>query len=271
MTAYDLKNLLAARHYKDVFVPECKNGPTIYGSHLRLDAWAMNRSWSRFCTFGYEIKVSRSDFLRDEKYLFYRDMCHVLYLVTPPGILDKSEIPKDVGWLVSTKNGTKLLTKKKAVHRDIDDPIDLYRYILMARVKVSQNTYLESEESVEYWERWLKNKEYRRDLGSRVSQALRQTIKDEIEAVRERQDKLEERLKTYAELEQILDDLNIDRNRVTRFMTWDVKRKLQEIGQDFPEHLSIQLDWTRRTALDLIKYIDHMKTELLAGGDHGKG
>ena len=71
MRASDLLALLAKKHSADVFVPECKTGGTWAGTHLRLDAWAMRRSWTHPTVWGYEIKVSRSDFLSDDKWVGY--------------------------------------------------------------------------------------------------------------------------------------------------------------------------------------------------------
>jgi len=64
LSSDDLLRLIADRHAEDVFVPQCKDGPTQgYGPKLRvLDAWAMRKSWSQWSTVGYEIKVSRDDF-----------------------------------------------------------------------------------------------------------------------------------------------------------------------------------------------------------------
>lgn len=69
-----ITDLLIARHAGDVFVPECKNGSTwetYYSDQrlLKLDGWAMKKSWKNPCMTGYEIKVDRSDFLNDEKHL----------------------------------------------------------------------------------------------------------------------------------------------------------------------------------------------------------
>jgi hypothetical protein len=61
VSANVLLKALAQRHKDDVFVPECKNGPTQTGSHRRLDAWVMLKTWSPVTMIGYEIKVSRSD------------------------------------------------------------------------------------------------------------------------------------------------------------------------------------------------------------------
>ena len=43
--AAKIRQLLADKHSKDVFVPECKGGSTWFSDHDRLDAWAMARSW----------------------------------------------------------------------------------------------------------------------------------------------------------------------------------------------------------------------------------
>ena len=67
MNARDIVDLLSTKHSKDLFIPECKDGPTWGASHLRLDAWALTRSWASPCSYGYEIKVSRSDWMQDDK------------------------------------------------------------------------------------------------------------------------------------------------------------------------------------------------------------
>jgi hypothetical protein len=65
MNSYEIITLLKQKHYDDIFIPECKDGPTQLGSHLRMDAWVMKKSWANSCFIGYEEKVSRSDFLQD--------------------------------------------------------------------------------------------------------------------------------------------------------------------------------------------------------------
>ena len=79
---------LKAKHTDDVFVAECKNGPTHTASHRRLDAWVMKKSWSPITMLGYEIKQSRSDFLQDNKWQAYLPCCHQLYFVCPKGYWD---------------------------------------------------------------------------------------------------------------------------------------------------------------------------------------
>lgn len=180
--------LLATRHSKDVFVPECKDGPTHYVSHMRLDAWTMNKSWAHPCATGYEIKVSRSDFLQDNKWHGYLPLCNQFYFVAPKGLIDVSELAPEAGLLavIGKGHGTRLLTQKKAPHRDIELPEAIYRYILMCRVSVTEETFqMDVQERGDAWRRWLKEKKENQRLGWQVSRRIRERATEiEIENAR---------------------------------------------------------------------------------------
>jgi len=133
----DIKRLLSEKHHTDIFVPECKDGPTHTAANLyKLDAWAMARSWIHPCTTGYEIKVSRSDWLQDRKFIEYAKLVHEMYIVSPKGIVMPEELPDGIGlmWVAST--GTRLFTKRRAVYRDIELPASLLVYVLMCRATI---------------------------------------------------------------------------------------------------------------------------------------
>lgn len=136
-TAGDIDKALAARHKDDLYVPECKTGPTFTGSHRRLDAWVMARSYSPFRTIGYEIKVSRSDFEQDQKWVEYLGYCHHFYFVCPAGLIKSHELPEDVGLLWMTPSG-RLHDKKRATRRepDADKLRSILVYVLMSRCRV---------------------------------------------------------------------------------------------------------------------------------------
>lgn len=135
-----IMSLLRCRHSRDVFVPECKNGATQYvylGGHRRIDAWAMKRSWLNFEIIGYEIKTSRADFLRDDKWREYLPMCHRFYFVVPWGLIDPREIESPAGLIYVAKTGGRLYAKKRAVRRAIEIPVDTLIYILFSRAIIA--------------------------------------------------------------------------------------------------------------------------------------
>lgn len=137
ITAPDLVRLLARRHTQDVFVHECKNGPSqgVAGMQ-RLDGWAMKKSWLNPLAIGYEVKVSRSDFTGDRKWPGYLEYCNEFYFVTPLGLIEASEVPEPAGLIVCSRNCKRLFIKKKAPYRDLEVPASLLKYILFARVAV---------------------------------------------------------------------------------------------------------------------------------------
>lgn len=136
-------SLLEAKHCKDVFIPECKNGET-WGARdlLKLDAWIMRRSYSPFTTIGYEIKCSRADFENDKKWVKYLDLCHEFYFVCPAGLIRTIDIPSRVGLIWVSTTG-KLRTKKRASRQEPDNSkqIGLLIYALMSRSKIVANMF----------------------------------------------------------------------------------------------------------------------------------
>lgn len=217
MKASTLLNLLAVRHSGDLFVSECKNGPTqgvAKGSMVRLDAWAMKRSWSNPHTYGYEIKVSRSDFLGDNKWHRYLELCSHFSFVSPVGVIKKNELPPEVGLIVPTKNGNKLLTKKKAPRRDVTLPEDLFRYVLMCRASIGRGE-MDFESKREFWESWLEEREISREVGRRCSRALRKEIQSKVTDARIENDRLKSQLVHLENVKKLCDALNINPAFVT--------------------------------------------------------
>jgi hypothetical protein len=135
VTADDIDRALAERHKRDVYVSECKTGPTLTGTHRRLDAWVLQRSYSPLRTIGYEIKVSRADFSQDQKWVEYLDYCHSFYFVCPAGLIKSSELPEDVGLLWMTRSG-RLHEKKRARRREPGRIMSLLLYVLMSRSRI---------------------------------------------------------------------------------------------------------------------------------------
>lgn len=218
--AQELINLLASRHSKDVFIPECKDGPTQSTSHVRMDAWAMNKSWAHPVVCGYEVKVSRADFLKDNKWPAYLPLCNQFYFVAPAGLIDLSELPAEAGLLTAAGkgDGARLLTKKKAPHRDVTIPESVYRYILMCRVSAAPEQQFEKVESVEAWRRWLREKKDAQKLGWQVSRRIRQRA-SELET---QNYQLQRENEHYSDLKKWLADMGLNVH------DWGLQTKLKD-------------------------------------------
>ena len=218
MKSRDILGLLANRHSKDVFVPECKNGPS-YCSGLRLlDAWAMARSWAHPKFSAYEIKVSRQDFLRDDKWREALPLCNEFWWAAPPGIIEPSEIAAECGLLVTSTNGTKLYCKKRAPYRDIEPPTELLLYILMCRAKI-EAAYI-GEPSTDYWREWLAKRDEEKELGHKVSKRIRELVETRIEDTQRENQKLHNAISEYQNIVPILQNLNLV--RVVKYPRGDV-------------------------------------------------
>jgi len=220
-----IKELLKKRHAKDIFVPECKNGPSYCGGLRLLDAWAMKRSWANPCYTGYEIKISRGDYLSDEKWPEYLDLCNEFYFVCPHGVIKPEEVSMNVGLLVASKTGSKLWTRKKAPFRILENPPNLLlEYILMARaIIVDSIEYNNQGSSAEYWRNWLNDKNAKLDLGTQCSRKLRKSYEEQVYNVTRDSKALKSEIEKYREISDMCNKLGIN----PRY-TWNIEEKLKK-------------------------------------------
>lgn len=175
MNAGDIRNLLGARHSRDIVCHEAPCGTAYASGYGQIDTWVLRPSWTRPAVIGYEIKVSRRDFLADKKWMGYLLFCNELYFAVAPGVCTVEEMPEGVGLLEATKNGGRILTKRKAVHRI--DGLDLetvFRSILMNRAVIKTGGRFSSEPETREvrMDRWRKAIDDRNRLGAKVSQAI---------------------------------------------------------------------------------------------------
>ncbi len=248
MTANDIQKLLKKKHAEDVYVPECNSGP-VWGGSLRLDGWAMKKSWASPLVTGYEIKVSRADFLNDEKYLDYRRYCDVLYLVAPPGIIEPGEVPEGVGFYQVASTGSRLFKKLKAVRRDEPLPEEFYRYILMSRARIDDYRPITEKE---FFVDWLEKKEINKELGHKVSKELSKTIREMVLKVELENDALLKRIAAYEQIEAMVKDLGINPYFLSKENGEDrFKRALSERMNGSQKELS-------RNITNTIRYLEIM-------------
>lgn len=165
VTAFEIKKALAQKHYQDFFLTECKSGPTqiaTAGTLKILDGLAIKKSWTAPCFTGYEIKISRSDFLRDAKFYTYEELCNCLYIVCPKGMIDRKELPETIGLMYYDPEKHTLTTKKKAIYRKIEYSPELLLYIIFSRLDSDRIPFFSDRR--EYFEAYVAGRMDNRDL-----------------------------------------------------------------------------------------------------------
>lgn len=173
VTSQEIKRALAEKHSRDFFLTEVKSGSsymTPVGFMKILDALAIRKSWTNRCFTGYEVKVSRSDFLRDSKFYTYEELCNCLYVVCPKGMIDRTELPESVGLMYYDAEKKTLTTRKKAIYRKIEYTPDLLLYIIFSRLDSDRYPFFSDTRS--YFEAYLEGKVDNRVLGSKVKTKL---------------------------------------------------------------------------------------------------
>ena len=113
MTAKEVKETLKrlyAYRTSSIFIPEYT------WKDLRIDALIVDirKRWIR----GFEVKVNRGDFLRDDKWMLYSEFCSSLSVVCPENIVMPEEIKKPYGllWIMEERYGHRLVWKKKPMN-----------------------------------------------------------------------------------------------------------------------------------------------------------
>ena len=215
MSAVEVLRVLKARYgraQRSVFLAEVKDGPTWaagYGSLGRYDAVTIKRSWSDPCITGYEIKVSRADFLGDEKWPKYLESCHRLYFVCPKGLITPDEVDAKAGLITVNEQGG-VSVRKKAPFRSIELPAAmLYHLVIshMAETKVPGQSRRR-----EYLQDYLKDKHidysFGRVVGTKMAREL-QEAKETAEKAERTLKKIQDRLDGYEELKELLDGYGV--------------------------------------------------------------
>lgn len=127
-----IKVLLQSRHpnlrrgAEWIVLFELRDGTGWSGRGQRMDAFAMHTWPSRkFHRVGYEIKLSRGDFLNELKQFYKRDwamsITNEFWFVAPPKIIEVAELPENCGLLIVTGDGNGLKTARAAVQRSVED------------------------------------------------------------------------------------------------------------------------------------------------------
>lgn len=198
MKAYEIKKALSERHTKDYFLTEALCGSA--GSQ-RFDAYAIAKSWAHPKYTGYEIKISRGDFLQDDKWRGYLPLCNEFYWICPKDLIKKEEIAEGCGLIYVYPETFAMRRVVKAQFREIGHPVEILLYALFWKEK--SNRYPFFNDRAEYFEAWLKNRELNWQLGDKVSKAIREEL-DKLRNVQYKNEQLEKDLVSFNKLKELL-------------------------------------------------------------------
>lgn len=262
MTAQEIVAVLADKHAEDVFVPECKDGPTQLMGHLRLDAWAMRKSWSNPTTYGYEVKVSRADFLRDDKWHAYLNLCSQFFFVCPHGLISAAELPPEAGLLWVSQTGSRLFVKKKAQHRgDVQIPETLFRYVLMCRASIRREYNDNERHTGAWWKRWLEQGAQDIETGKIIGRKLRELVSKKVDEKTCENERLKKEIENVAETVAILKRLGFD-PKTGYVSEWSISDRLKKLQEVFPGHLKVSLVELERAIMQVNKNIQQEEKRL---------
>jgi hypothetical protein len=263
LTADQVTNLLVgARHKEDFCVSECKVGQS-WGKNVcrRFDLWVMRRSYTKPCYFGYEIKVSRADFMQDEKWQEYLPYCNQFSFVTPWGLVDPSEIPEEAGLIWVSKNLRKTYVKKKAPHRKIEDPVSLMKYVMMSRTRVSTERSPD-QERISHIRDWLDQKRELQYLGHELARNLKHFVKK----VQDENDKLKIKIHKLEEVRDFwVDTLGCKENELSSVYSYSIQRTNEFKAAALREKLPYDFIQKVRDAermLGQLAYLEHSLKEV---------
>lgn len=206
--AHEIKHALSKKHERtnDFFLTEVKNGPTHTATELFImDGLAIKKSWINPMFTGYEIKVSRSDFLSDEKWPAYLNYCHRLDFVCPTGMIQPNELPDDVGLIYYNPEKQSLHTRRKGKIRNIEMPYEMLYYIIMTRLKNEKHPFFDDRR--EYFQDYLADKINLRQLGYAVNSKLIEQmtkLQEEKESLQRRNERIKRDGLVLEEISKVL-------------------------------------------------------------------
>lgn len=239
MTSQDIARFLLRKHAEDLAVEQCRTGESGRNLHI-FDLWVMARSWAHPRTIGYEIKVSRQDFLSDRKWMGYLPFCNELWFACPRDLIGKDEVPAECGLIWFSDKGAQITRKKAPYRRDGVDVSQVYKYILMSRTQVTAPRFAQSDyeprQVAAFWQQWLEDKDLKKAVGQIGSRSIRQRFAKEVLEVRAKQQRLEESLARYADMQQLL--IKLGMSPLEPPSTWVFEKRVRAAVGGIPaEHI----------------------------------
>ena len=211
VTSTDIKLALKEFHNgkPSYFLTECKTCSTYFPDPqglLKFDGLAITKSYTKPNIIGYEIKVSRNDFLQDNKWHLYLQYCNEFYFVVPKGPVKKEELPDHVGLIYFNPDTKALRTVKKALYRQIEEPVGVYKYIIFSRLEEDRIPFY--NDRAEYCKDYLEDKVVKSAIGQRLGTKLAKDLEEAEKKLKSLQN-VEKELQAWKSVKKVLDKAGI--------------------------------------------------------------
>jgi hypothetical protein len=129
------------------------------------------------------VKVSRSDWLGDQKWNAYIPLCHRFSIAAAHGVVHDGEVPAGIGWYEYNPATKTLRIKQKVVHRDIEPDANMLMYIIMSKIQSDRIPFHADRAAL--FRDYVEGKREARYIGRALSHHMQQRLEraDKIEAV----------------------------------------------------------------------------------------
>lgn len=246
VTSTDIKLALKEFHNgkPSYFITECKTCSTYFPDPqglLKFDGLAITKSYTKPNIIGYEIKVSRNDFLQDNKWHLYLQYCNEFYFVVPKGLVKKEELPDHVGLIYFNPDTKGLRTVKKALYRQIEEPVGVYKYIIFSRLEEDRIPFY--NDRAEYCKDYLEDKVVKSAIGQRLGTKLAKDLEDAEKRIKSLQSaEKEDYVRMYVMLYKAITNSNKDPeyilSGVIEYLEAEIGRVLEFYENEIPKGLS---------------------------------
>lgn len=215
----------------------------------------------------YEVKVSRGDYLRDDKWRGYLAFCNEFYFVCPDGLIKPEEVPEGAGLYWVAKTGTQLRRKKRAPTREVRIPESVFRYILFSRARIDPprpHERLFEKKGRAYWENWLQVKKLDWEFGRAVGRRIQQVIEERINQVEQKSREVARENERLREVEEFLKSIGMT-SKTSWFSLNGVRSRLEELNQVFSPEIMRALDQTAKGIASLTENVKRRQWTLKDG------
>jgi len=210
-----------------------------------IDAVAVGLWLQNYKILAFEIKVERSDFLRDvevfsKKHKYALEISHEFYYVCPWNLIDRSEIPEIAGLMYVDKSFT-IKKKKPAVLREMKS---IEFHFFQAFAKEFGNTIYHTKIPIKYLGKKMTQENFNELLEEKKGADWKEDVKNRAKEI------LKERKQNKADLDEFVQELKslcgVYSSRTDKEVCAEIKRYC-----DIGKKLS--------TDYDFLYYLKHLK------------